>query len=62
MDWERYKNMDPHLLVGIVNTKIRNDYLDLDELCATHDLDKLELIQKLGDAGYDYVEAQRQFR
>lgn len=62
MDWNNYKHMDPHLLVGIVNTKIRNDYSDLDELCVVHDLDKSELIQKLGDAGYNYVEKQRQFR
>ena len=33
--------MDPHILVGIINTKLRNNYSSLDELCSDLDIDKI---------------------
>ena len=54
--------MDPHLLVGVVNTMIRNHCESLDDLCKTHDLDVTILTERLAGAGYDYMPEQKRFR
>jgi hypothetical protein len=62
MDWTRYETIDPHLLVGLVNTELRNHSDGLDDLCKTHDLDQDILVNRLQAAGYDYNPDQQQFR
>ena len=62
MDLSTYETMDPHLLVGVVNTAIRNHCESLDDLCKTHDLDQTLLTERLAAAGYDYMPEQEQFR
>ena len=62
MDWTLYASMDPQLLVGLVNTEIRNHCDDLEDLCRTHDIDQARLISHLAEAGYDYFPEQTQFR
>ena len=54
--------MDPHLLVGLVNTELRNNSESLEDLVKTHDITEEDLIEKLRVAGYDYREEQKQFR
>jgi hypothetical protein len=54
--------MDPHLLVGVVNTAIRNHFESLEDLCKTHDLDTTILTERLAAAGYDYIPEQKRFR
>lgn len=62
MDLSNYRHMDPHLLYSLVNTKLRNDYADLDDLVRSFDLDREALEQRLADAGYVYNTDQNQFR
>lgn len=62
MDLSRWQNMDPHLLVGLVNTELRNHSESLEDLVKTHDISEEDLIEKLRVAGYDYREEQKQFR
>ena len=62
MDWDNIQNMDPNLLVGIVNTALRNHFNSLDDLCLSHSLDKTALCQKLASEDYEYIEAANQFR
>jgi hypothetical protein len=62
MDWTRYALMDPHLLVGLVNTEIRNHCDDLEDLCRTHEIDQDTLVARLAKAGYDYFPEQKKFR
>lgn len=62
MDFSKWKNMDPHLLVGLVNTELRNHSESLDDLVKTHDLPEDDLIRKLEEAGYGYRTEQNQFR
>ena len=62
MDLSKFHQMDPHLLVGLVNTELRNNAESLDDLVKTHDLDEIEPVRRLHDAGYDYLEASNQFR
>lgn len=62
MNLSRYDTMDPHLLVGLVNTELRNHAESLEDLVKTHALDEGTLVTKLAEAGYDYQPEQRQFR
>jgi hypothetical protein len=62
MDFSKWKSMDPHLLVGLVNTELRNHSESLEDLVKTHDLPAEDLRRKLGEAGYDYRAEQNQFR
>jgi len=62
MDWSRYQAMDPHLLIGLVNTELRNHSDSLEDLCSTHEIVQQELIAYLAKAGYDYLPAQKKFR
>ncbi len=54
--------MDPHLLVGLVNTELRNHCDSLDDLVKTHNLDEEALRQKLAEADYEYRAERNQFR
>jgi hypothetical protein len=54
--------MDPHLLVGLLNTELRDFSEDLEDLVKTHDLDRDQLIAKMEAAGYIYQAGQKQFR
>ena len=62
MDLSKWQNMDPHLLVGLVNTELRNQSESLDDLVKSHDICEERLIQKLRAAGYEFREEQKQFR
>lgn len=62
MDLSSYRRMDPHLLLGLVNTELRNHCESLEDLVKTHDLDQEVLVGKLAEAGYSYREGQNQFR
>ena len=52
---------DPIILLSYVNTKLRDKYSSLDELCAALDADKEELVRKLETVGYAYDEEKNRF-
>ena len=54
--------MDPHLLVGLVNTELRNNASSLRDLCKTHGLEEDELVSHLAGADYHFLEEAGQFR
>lgn len=54
--------MDPHLLLGLLNTELRNHCDSLEDLVKTHNLDPARLVEKMGEAGYVYQPEQNQFR
>ncbi len=62
MDLSRYRQMDPHLLLGLVNTELRNHCDSLEDLVKTHDLDEKALRARLKEGGYEYRDGQNQFR
>lgn len=62
MTFENYETTDPHMLVGLVNTELRNHAESLDDLCKTHGLDETTLVERLKSAGYDYMPEQKRFR
>ena len=54
--------MDPHLLLGLLNTELRNHCASLGDLVKTHHLDEERLIEKMAAAGYVYQPEINQFR
>lgn len=62
MKLSNFETLDPNLLVGLVNTALRNEGEDLHSLSLTHDLDRDRLEQKLREVGFAYVEELNQFR
>lgn len=54
--------MDPHLLVGLVNTELRNHANSLDDLGKTHGLSIEGLSDRLEKVGYVYQKEQKQFK
>lgn len=62
MDLSNFQRMDPHLLVGLLNTELRNHCASLDELARKHDVEKDGLLERMTAAGYDYKPEQNQFR
>ena len=57
-----FETMDPHLLLGLVNTELRNNASSLKDLCKTHGLEERALVARLADADYHFVEDQKTFR
>lgn len=62
MNLRRFQTIHPDLLPGLVNTALRNDFEDLDDLCSTHDLDRADLEARLQELGYQYRAETHQFR
>lgn len=63
MDLANFANMDPVMLMSIVNMKLRDEFGgDLDELCKRFDIDKQALTDKLAAAGFDFLPDAGQFR
>lgn len=62
MDWSHFQQIDPHLLVGLVNTELRNHADSLEDLCRTHDIDQAQLCARLETANYHFQVEQNQFR
>jgi hypothetical protein len=62
MDWTRFALIDPHLLLGLVNTELRNNCESLDDFCQTHAIERAALCLHLSRADYHYQSQQKQFR
>lgn len=53
---------DPFMLYSVINTKLRDEYPSLAELCKSEDVDINEITEKLEAAGLTYDPATNQFR
>lgn len=53
---------DPVICLSFINTQLRDFYNDLHDLCSALQIDRQELIDKLGAAGYCYKAELNQFR
>ena len=58
-----YTNLpsDPVMLMSFVNTKLRDEFGTLDELCATMGIDRQELEHTLAQAGFEYSKENNKF-
>ena len=52
---------DAAMLLSVINTKLRDFYKSLDELCGDLSADKGEITAKLGGIGYEYSEELNRF-
>ena len=55
-------DLNPHILVSIINTKLRDFYKSLDELCSDLDISKDDLTKKLEAIDYIYSKEENQFK
>lgn len=52
---------DPFMLLSFVNTKLRDNYKNLDELCDDLDVKENELTTRLATIGYSYNPSLNKF-
>ena len=52
---------DPYILLSFINTKLRDEYGNLSELCAALDADEGEVTAALAAVGYAYDPGQNRF-
>ncbi len=52
---------DPFILLSVVNTKLRDSSLTLQDIAADYEATEAELREALAAAGYTYSENTRQF-
>lgn len=53
---------DPNLLLSYLNTKLRDDYPSIDELCSALDYSKEEIDEILNPVGYFYDPESNQYK
>lgn len=53
---------DPVLLLSYINTRLRDQYVNLDALCDDLNIDKANLQETLSVIDYQYDETQNQFK
>lgn len=56
---ETIKNIDPNILLSIMNTKLRDHYASLDMLCYDLEIEKENILIKLNSIGYTYNEKEK---
>ncbi|MDP5030702.1 MAG: DUF4250 domain-containing protein [Paraglaciecola sp.] len=59
---QQIQSMDVHILLSIVNMKLRNDFTSLPRLCQSFELNQTLLESKLNKAHYAYQASLNQFR
>ena len=52
---------DPHILLSYINTKLRDEFHSLEDLCQSLDIDRTELEAVLGRINYTYVRDLNRF-
>lgn len=52
---------DPIMLLSLCNTRLRDEYESLDELCAALDAERETLCETLRAAGFEYEPERNQF-
>lgn len=58
----KVESMDIHMLMSLVNMKLRNNFDSLTDLCTSYDLDEQALHDRLRTADYTYDLISKQFR
>lgn len=52
---------DPVMLLSVVNTQLRDNYPNLDELAKAYMTDKQDILNRLKNINYDYNESLNRF-
>ena len=57
-----FETKDIMLLYSLINMKLRDEFLDLDDLTNYYGVNKNELLSKFAESGYEYAESENQFK
>ena len=57
-----FETKDIMLLYSLINMKLRDEFLDLDDLVNYYGIDKDGLLSRFAEVGYEYVESENQFK
>ncbi len=52
---------DPYILLSFINTKLRDDYSSLEDLCKSLSIDRTELEQVLSSIEHEYTSEANRF-
>ena len=52
---------DPMMLMSFINMKLRDFYKSLDALCEDLEIDRIEMENRLNEAGFEYNEELNKF-
>jgi hypothetical protein len=52
---------DPEILFGFINMKLRDFYHSLEELCEDLNVERQDIMDRLGEAGYHYNKEKNRF-
>ena len=52
---------DPVMLLSYINTQLRDNYQDMDELCRSLCLDRKDVDEKLASIDYEYDPGKNQY-
>ncbi len=61
MDKEQLLKMDSHMLLSILNMKLRDEFDSLEALCEDYDIEELKIKDKIRFIGYEYHKNTNQF-
>jgi hypothetical protein len=61
MDKEQLLVMDSHMLLSILNMKLRDEFDSLEALCEDYNIGELEIKDKIRLIGYEYHKNTNQF-
>ncbi|MCR1933451.1 DUF4250 domain-containing protein [Clostridium tepidum] len=61
IDKDQVKNMNPYILLSLVNTKLRDEFKNLKDFCETYDLKQNEIENKMNSIEYKYDNEINQF-
>ena len=53
---------DPIILLSYINTKLRDDYADLDDLCSSLGIEAGDMCGRLAPLGYTYNRKNNRFQ
>lgn len=53
---------DPAILLSYINTQLRDNYKNLDDLCKSLGVSEADILNKLKSIGYSYDEKLNRFR
>ncbi|NFG90725.1 DUF4250 domain-containing protein [Clostridium botulinum] len=54
IDKDQIRNMNPYILLSLVNAKLRDEFENLKDFCKTYDLKEDEIIIKMKTIDYKY--------
>ncbi len=62
MDKATIESMDINILVSLINMKLRDYYLNLEEFCYDNNIEMEVVLKRIETAGYEYNKGNNQIK